>query len=108
MDLDNVWFQQDGATCPERATMDGLYEQFPDILISRAGALNWPPRSCYLTPLDFFLGGFLMSQVYADKPQSINALNSNPSMTERLICHNIRKTKILKHKVTKSGLCRSG
>lgn len=78
MDLDNMWFQQDDATChTAHATMDVLHEQFPDMVISRGGDVNWPPRSCDLTPLDFFLWGFLKSQVYANKPQTTDALKVN-------------------------------
>ena len=35
---------------------------------------NWPPRSCDLTPLDFFLWGYLKSQVYVNKPTTTRAL----------------------------------
>ena len=39
--------------------------------------MNWPPRSCDLTLLDFFLWGFLKSQLYGNKPQTIDALKVN-------------------------------
>ena len=56
IDVDNVWFQQDGATChTSHATIDLLRETFDGRLISRNGDVNWPPRSCDLTPLDYFL-----------------------------------------------------
>ncbi|GFS57814.1 uncharacterized protein TNCV_2909141 [Trichonephila clavipes] len=49
-------FQQDGATChTARATIDLLKDTFGDRLISRFGPVNWPPRSCDFTPLDYFL-----------------------------------------------------
>ncbi|GFX47476.1 putative transposable element [Trichonephila clavipes] len=35
-----------------RATIDLLKDTFGDGLISRFGPVNWPPRSCDLTPLD--------------------------------------------------------
>ncbi|GFU96013.1 uncharacterized protein TNCV_1791351 [Trichonephila clavipes] len=55
-DVQELWFQKDGATCPTaRATMDLLKDTFGDRLISRFGPVNWPPRSCDLTPLDYFL-----------------------------------------------------
>ncbi|GFW94561.1 hypothetical protein TNCV_4246021 [Trichonephila clavipes] len=64
-----LWFQQDGATChTARATIDLLKYTFGDRLISRFGPVNWPPRSCNLTPLDYFLWGYVKSLVYADKP----------------------------------------
>ncbi|GFV56422.1 truncated putative DD41D transposase [Trichonephila clavipes] len=55
-DVQELWFQQDGATCHiARATIDLLKNTFGDRLISRFGPVNWPPRSCDLTPLDYFL-----------------------------------------------------
>ncbi|GFX30981.1 hypothetical protein TNCV_2024841 [Trichonephila clavipes] len=55
-DVQELWFQQDGATChTDRATIDLLKDTFGDRLISRFGPVNWPPRSCDLTPLDYFL-----------------------------------------------------
>lgn len=56
MDLNSMWFQQDGATChTARETVELLHESFPGRVISRFGDRHWPPRSCDLTPLDFFL-----------------------------------------------------
>ncbi|GFV58333.1 DUF4817 domain-containing protein [Trichonephila clavipes] len=72
------WFQQDGATChTARATIDLLKDTFGDRLISRFGPVNWPPRSCDLTLLDYFLWGYLKSLVYADKPQTLDHLEDN-------------------------------
>ncbi|GFS89694.1 putative DD41D transposase [Trichonephila clavipes] len=57
-DVQELWFQQDGATChTAHATIDLLKDTFGDRLISRFGPVNWPPRSCDLTPLDYFLWG---------------------------------------------------
>ncbi|GFY13733.1 retrovirus-related Pol polyprotein from transposon TNT 1-94 [Trichonephila clavipes] len=54
-DVQEPWFQQDGATChTARATIDLLKDTFGDRQISRFGPVNWPPRSCDLTPLDYF------------------------------------------------------
>ncbi|GFV39289.1 hypothetical protein TNCV_1229911 [Trichonephila clavipes] len=65
-DVQELWFQQDGATChTARATIDLLKDTFGDRLISRFGPVNWPPRSCDLTPLDYFLWGYVKSLVYA-------------------------------------------
>ncbi|GFU56071.1 uncharacterized protein TNCV_3405341 [Trichonephila clavipes] len=61
-DVQELWFQQDGATChTARATIDLLKDTFDDRLISRFGPVNWPPRSCDLTPLDYFLWGYVKS-----------------------------------------------
>ncbi|GFV96265.1 transposable element Tc3 transposase [Trichonephila clavipes] len=90
-----LWFQQDGATChTARATIDLLKDTFGDRLISRFGPENWPPRSCDLTPLDYFLWGYVKSLVYADKPQTLDHLKDNirrviadigPQMLEQVI-----------------------
>ncbi|GFU68750.1 putative transposable element [Trichonephila clavipes] len=76
--VQELWFQQDGATChTARATIDLLKDTFGDRLISRFGPVNWPPRSCDLTPLDYFLWGYVKSLVYADKPQTLDHLEDN-------------------------------
>ncbi|GFS98541.1 uncharacterized protein TNCV_3479151 [Trichonephila clavipes] len=90
-----LWFQQDGATChTARATIDLLKDTFGDRLISRFGPVNWPPRSCELTPLDFFLWGYVKSLFYAEKPQTLDHLEDNirrviadirPQMLEKVI-----------------------
>ena len=48
------------------------YRTFP--VLFRFGDQNWPPRSCDLTPLDFFLWGYLKSKVYVDNPTTTRAL----------------------------------
>ncbi|GFV69941.1 uncharacterized protein TNCV_1983081 [Trichonephila clavipes] len=46
-DVQELWFQQDGATChTARSTIDLLKDTFGDRLISRFEPVNWPPRSC--------------------------------------------------------------
>ncbi|GFS88060.1 DUF4817 domain-containing protein [Trichonephila clavipes] len=47
-----------------------VQELFGDRLISRFGPVIWPPRSCDLTPLEYFLWGYVKSLVYADMPQT--------------------------------------
>ncbi|GFW34124.1 uncharacterized protein TNCV_288061 [Trichonephila clavipes] len=94
-DVQELWFQQDGATChTARAAFDLLKDTFGDRLISRFGPVNWPPRSCDLTPLDYFLWGYVKSLVYADKPQTLDHLEDNicrviadirPQMLEKVI-----------------------
>ncbi|GFV62197.1 DUF4817 domain-containing protein [Trichonephila clavipes] len=77
-DVQELWFQRDGATChTARATIDLLKDTFGDRLISRFGPVNWPPRSCDLTPLDYFLWGYVKSLVYADKPQTLDHFEDN-------------------------------
>ncbi|GFV03343.1 uncharacterized protein TNCV_4019401 [Trichonephila clavipes] len=77
-DVQELWFQQDGATChTARATIDLLKDTFGDRVISRLVTVNCPPRSCDLTPLDYFLWGYVKSLVYADKPQTLDHLEDN-------------------------------
>ncbi|GFV00495.1 uncharacterized protein TNCV_3644731 [Trichonephila clavipes] len=77
-DVQELWFQRDGATChTARATIDLLKGTFGDRRISRFGPVNWPPRSCDLTPLDYFLWGYLKSLVYAHKPQMLEKVIEN-------------------------------
>ncbi|GFW24994.1 putative LOC100569746 [Trichonephila clavipes] len=77
-DVQELWFQQDGATChTARATIDLLKDALGDRLISRFGPVNWPPRSCDLTTLDYFLWRYVKSLVYADKPQTLDHLEDN-------------------------------
>ncbi|GFU56809.1 uncharacterized protein TNCV_2539791 [Trichonephila clavipes] len=77
-DVQELWFQQDGVTChTARATIGLLKDTLGDRLISRFGPVNWLPRSCDLTPLDYFLWGYVKSLVYADKPQTLDHLEDN-------------------------------
>ncbi|GFX41362.1 putative transposable element [Trichonephila clavipes] len=72
-----------GAVVPTRrrnmshSSIDLLKDTFGDRLISRFGPVKWPPRSCDLTPLDYFLWGYVKSLVYADKPQTLDHLEDN-------------------------------
>ncbi|GFU47768.1 transposable element Tcb1 transposase [Trichonephila clavipes] len=94
-DVQELWLQQDGATShTARATIDLLKDTFGDSLISRFRPVNWPPRSCDLTPLDYFPWGYVKSLVYADKPQTLDHLEDNirrviadirPQMLEKVI-----------------------
>ena len=75
MDVEDMWFQQDGATChTANETMALLREKFNGRIIARGGDVNWPPRSCDLTPLDYFLWGYLKEKVYVDNPRTIQEL----------------------------------
>lgn len=72
---DSVLFQQDGATAHTAdETMDLLGDYFGNRLISYRANVPWPPRSPDLTPLDFFLWGYLKSRVYADNPRTLEDL----------------------------------
>lgn len=101
IDVENMWFQQDGATCHTAgATLDVLRQRFPGRIISRFGDVNWPPRSCDLTPLDFFLWGYVKSRVYVNKPETLQHLKNNirqviaeipPEMYEKVIANYLKR-----------------
>lgn len=50
------------------AILEGLVN---DRFISPEGPINWPPRSCDLTPMNYFLWGYLQAVVYAEMPTSL-------------------------------------
>ena len=53
-DIDDILFQQGGATChTAKVTIDLLRTVFENRVIYRNFDADWPPRSCDLTPLDF-------------------------------------------------------
>jgi len=55
-DTDDIWFQQDGTPCyTANATIDFLRTVFENRIINRNADVNWPPRNCDLTPLNYFL-----------------------------------------------------
>lgn len=61
-----MWYQQDGAPAHyARRVREILDEKFPGRWIGRGGPVPWPPRSPDLTPLDFFLWGYIKNYVYA-------------------------------------------
>lgn len=75
MDVSDIWFQQDGArphTSDE--TIGVLRAQFGPRVISARTDVPWPPRSCDLTPLDYFLWGYVKDKVYANAPATIPEL----------------------------------
>ena len=77
-DIGNIWFQQDGITChTAEATLDVLCSGFEDRIISRRADVVWPPRSCDLRLLDYYLWGAIKDKCYADKPETIDALKGN-------------------------------
>lgn len=69
------WFQQDGAT-PHTAqkSLQWLKEKFDKRLISLKTDVEWSPNSPDLSPLDFFLWGYMKDRVYAHKPRSTHEL----------------------------------
>lgn len=68
----DMYFQQDGAPPHHaRRITDRLNATFGANWIGRAGPVHWPARSPDLTPLDFFLWGYVKSKVYELEPTTV-------------------------------------
>jgi len=60
-----MWFQLDGAPAHfARSVRQFLNTHYPQ-WIGRGGRIAWPQRSPDLTPLDFYLWGYMKQKVYA-------------------------------------------
>ena len=59
------------------AKLDVLGPVFKDRIISRRADVVWPPRSCVLTPLFYYLWGAVKDKCYTGKPETIDALKDN-------------------------------
>lgn len=70
-----VIFQQDGAPPHyKKRVRSALNARFPARWMGRAGPIAWPPRSPDITPLDFFLWGYVKNLVYSEKIRDIDHL----------------------------------
>ena len=70
-----LWWAQDGAPCHRtREVTDRLTELFGGRVIALRQAVEWPPRSPDLTPLDYFLWGHLKAKVYVTPPANLEDL----------------------------------
>lgn len=73
----DIWYQQDGAPPHYNREVRAYLDQvFPNRWIGRRGAIEWPPRSPDMTPLDYFLWGYLKSKVYFNRPEIIDNLKT--------------------------------
>lgn len=90
----NMWLQLDGAPAHFSGMVRGLLnERFQERWIGRGGSIGWPARSPDLTPLDFFLWGYVKSLVYQERPTTREAMELrirqafeqiSPQMLERV------------------------
>ena len=72
------WWFQDGAPAHRlRAVTTRLQELFPNRVISLGQPHEWPPRSPDLTPLDFFLWGYVKDRVYRQPPRNLRTLQQS-------------------------------
>lgn len=64
-EVNNIWYQQDGAPSHNsHNVMNYLLQRFNNKVVATNSAVRWPARSPDLTPLDFFLWGFIKDKVY--------------------------------------------
>ena len=96
----NMWYQQDGAG-PHFANIvkDFLNNTYAGRWIGRAGSINWPPRSPDLTPLDFFLWGYVKQKVYSTEIDTVETLRQRiiaafEAVKEQGVCENVRNSTI--------------
>ena len=67
--------------------------RFPDAWIGRGGPIPWPPRSPGLSPLEFFLWGYIKNIVYAEKIRNTQHLQERiTSAIETVTRDMIQKT----------------
>ena len=94
IDINNIWFQQDGAT-PHTAkhVLEWLHSMFGERLISFKTDKIWPPHSPDLSPLDFFLWGYLKHRVCTPKSKTLDDLRAAVRREMRTItqemCNNV-------------------
>ncbi|GBN48540.1 hypothetical protein AVEN_14165-1 [Araneus ventricosus] len=72
---ERVIFQQNGAP-PYYGNIvrEFLDTTFPQLWIGRGAVMAWPSRSPDITPLDFYLWGYVKQHVYSERINDINNL----------------------------------
>ena len=104
-DIGKIWFLQDPATChTAEATLDVLWPDFEDRIISRRADVVRPHRSCDLTPLDYYLWEAVKDKCYFDKPETIDTLKHNiREAIGEIQLHTIDN--VLKNGIDRVGYC---
>ena len=75
-------------------------------IISRRADVVWPPHSCDLTPLDYYLWGAVKDKFYTDKPETIDALKHNiREAIGEIKLHTIDN--VLKNCTDRGGYCKA-
>ena len=71
------WWFQDGAPAHRRVLVrDRLQQIFPNRVCGMGHPREYPARSPDLTPLDFYLWGYIKSKVYRTPPTDLNDLQN--------------------------------
>ena len=95
----NMYFHQDGAPPHNtRIVQDYINARFDNRVISTHGEIRWPARSPDLTPMDYFLWGYIKDSVYKTPSNTLEELqnkigNAFLSVTPRMLENVIRKTR---------------
>lgn len=108
--LPMIWFQHDGApphiTLPVRSHLNAT---FPRRWLGRFGPQPWPARSPDLTPLDFFLWGYIKEKVFMSECASEEEMrdritntfqqlryscNEDPTLMTRLHAETLRRANL--------------
>ena len=77
-----IFFQQDGAPAHySLMARNWLNERLPNRWIGRRGPIEWAARSPDLTPLDFFLWGYVKQKVYQQNIKDLNDLRQSITVT---------------------------
>ena len=88
-----IHLQSDGAPphyhCDIRAHLDAV---FPDTWTRQMCAIEYPALCLDLTPMDFFLCGYLKDKVYRTKPRIIDALEFEIGRQCRHVACRLRKS----------------
>lgn len=75
----NLVFQHDGAPAHYGREVREYLNNKYRVWIGRGGSVAWPPRSPDLTPLDFFLWGYIKGRVYS------SACDTAEEMRDRIV-----------------------
>ena len=95
-DLNTVWWAQDGAPAHRTiAVRNRLNQLFGRQVIGMGHENQWPTRSPDLTPLDFFLWGYLKSRVYITPPTSLEDLRRRIENA----CVELRETEFVRNSI---------
>lgn len=72
----NLIWQQDGAPPHYSLLVRECLNSNFDEWIGRRGTIDWPPRSCDLTPMDFSVWGIIKNKVFAERPLDVLQLRA--------------------------------
>lgn len=101
----NIIFQQDGAP-PHNAqiNINHLNAMFQNNWIGTRGPIHWPARSPDITPLDFFLWGYVKNEVYLTPPNNIDELKDRISEAIANISNDV-KLNVVRSVTRRCELC---